>query len=72
MVTTAVRIEVTVDLSSSSFIYGLRRFLCSTGFQTRFIRTENGTNFVGANNALKKEALKLIQYSSVKQAKMDE
>ena len=72
MVTTAVRIEVAADLSTSSFINAFRRFLCSTGFRTRFIRTDNGTNFVGANNVLKKEALKLIQSSSVWQAKMDE
>ena len=72
MVTTAVRIEVAVDLSTSSFINAFRRFLCSTGFRTRFIQTDNATNFVGANNVLKKEALKLIQSSSVWQAKMNE
>ena len=32
MVTTAVRIEVAVDLSTSSFINAFRRFLCCTGF----------------------------------------
>ena len=32
MVTTAVRIEVAADLSTSSFINAFRRFLCSTGF----------------------------------------
>ena len=32
MVTTAVRIEVAVDLSTSSFINAFRRFLCSTRF----------------------------------------
>ena len=65
VVTIAVRIEVAVDLSTSSFINAFRRFLCFCGFRTRFIRTDNGTNFVGANDLLKKEALKLIQSSSV-------
>ena len=37
MVTTAVRTEVAVDLSTSSFINAFRRFLCYTGFRTRFI-----------------------------------
>ena len=72
MMTTAVRIEVAVDLIVSFFINAFGRFLCFTGFRTRFIRTDNGTNFVGANNMLKKEALKLIQSSSIWQAKMDE
>ena len=75
LVTTAVRIEIAPDLSASSFIYVHRRFLCSTGFRTRFIRTDNGTNFVGANNMLKKEraaALQNLGSSSTVQRKMDE
>ena len=43
MITTAVRIEIAADLTSSSFINAFRRFLCSAGFRTRYIRTDNGT-----------------------------
>ena len=55
MVTTAVRIEIAADLTSSSFINAFRRFLCSAGFRTCYIRTDNVTNYVGANNLLRKE-----------------
>ena len=66
MVNTAVRIEVAADLTTSSFMNVFRRFLCSTGFRTKFMRTDNGTNYVGANNLLKTEvqmALTTIQGS---------
>ena len=55
MVTTTVRVEVAADLSASTFVNVFRRFLCSTGFKTRFMRTDNGTNYVGGNNISKKE-----------------
>ena len=55
MTTTAISIEVAADLSTSSFMNTFRRFLCSSGFRTRFIRTDNGSNFIGANNLLKAE-----------------
>ena len=66
MVTTAVRIELAADLTTSSFMNIFRRFLCSIGFRTKFMRTDNGTNYVGANNLLKREvqmALTTIQDS---------
>ena len=75
MVTTAVRIEVAADLTTSSFMNVFRRFLCSTGFRTKFMRTDNGTNYVGANNLLKREvqmALTTIQGSRDFKSKMDE
>ena len=71
-VTTSVRIEAAVDLSTTFFINAFRRFLYFASFRIRFIRTDNVTNFVGGNNVLKKEALKLIQSLSVWQAKVDE
>ena len=43
------------DLTTPSFINVFRRFLCSTGFRTKLMRTDNETNYVGANNLLKKE-----------------
>jgi len=74
MVTTAVRVEVAVDLSASAFINVFRRFLCSTGYRTKYIRTDNGTNYVGAKNTLQREvktALKQINLTGI-QSKMDE
>ena len=64
MVTTAVRIEIAADLTSSSFINVFRRFLCSAGFRTRYIRTDNGTNYVGANNLLRKEVKEALADTS--------
>ena len=55
MVTTAVRIEIASDLTSSPFINAFRRFLCSAGFRTRHFRTDNGTNYIGGNNLLRKD-----------------
>ena len=40
MVTTAVRVEVAVDLSASTFIDVFRRFLRSTGYRTQFLRMD--------------------------------
>ena len=45
MVATAIRIEVSVDLTASTFINVFQTFLCSTGFRTKFLRTDNATNF---------------------------
>ena len=55
MTTTSIRIEVAAHLSTSSFINTFCRFLCSSRFRTRFIRTDNGTKFIGVNNLLKAE-----------------
>ena len=55
MTATAIRIELAADLSTLSFINTFRIFLCSSGFRTRFIRTDYGSNFIGANNLLKAE-----------------
>ena len=74
MVTTAVRIEVAANLTTSSFMNVFCRFLCSTGFRTKFMRTDNGTNYVGANNLLKREVqitLITIQDSRDLNSKMD-
>ena len=75
MVTTVVRTEVAADLTRSSFMNVFCRFLCSTGFRTKFMRTCNGTNYVGANNLLKRDvqmALTTIQDSRDLNSKMDE
>ena len=75
MITTAVRIEVAVDLTASAFINAFRRFLSSSGYRTKFMRTDNGTNYVGANNIIQREkkiALKNLESSTDANCKMDE
>ena len=54
LATTAVRMQVAYSASTESFLTALRRFLCSTGNVTRLLRSDNGTNFVGASNEMKK------------------
>ncbi|XP_011858822.1 PREDICTED: uncharacterized protein LOC105556347, partial [Vollenhovia emeryi] len=48
----AVHMEVVSDLSSEGFIAALRRFVARRGLPKN-IYSDNGTNFVGANNKLK-------------------
>ena len=50
----AVHIEVVQSLSSDSFINALRRFISRRG-KVKEIRSDNGTNFVGAQRELKEE-----------------
>ncbi|XP_070548346.1 uncharacterized protein [Ptychodera flava] len=50
----AVHIEVAESLSTDSFINALRRFISRRG-PVKSIRSDNGTNFVGANRVLKEE-----------------
>ena len=49
----AIHIESTNSLSTDSFIEALRRFVSRRG-NIRVIRTDNGTNFVGASAELNK------------------
>ena len=49
----AVHIETTNSMTTDSFIQALRRFLSRRG-NVRIIRSDNGTNFVGASIELKK------------------
>lgn len=48
----AVHLEIVSDLSSESFLNCLKRFVSRRGI-CREIYSDNGTNFVGANNDLK-------------------
>lgn len=48
----AVHLELVTDLSSEGFIAALRRFVSRRGL-CQDIFSDNGTNFVGANNILK-------------------
>ncbi|XP_063988136.1 uncharacterized protein LOC135168143 [Diachasmimorpha longicaudata] len=48
----AVHLEVVSDLTTEAFFAALRRFITGRGC-CRNILSDNGTNFIGANNALK-------------------
>ena len=48
----AVHIETTSSLDTDSFILALRRFLATRG-KVRSIKSDNGTNFVGAANEIR-------------------
>lgn len=48
----AVHLEVVSDLSSDGFLAALRRFVARRGVPTH-VYSDNGTNFIGANNQLK-------------------
>ena len=58
MATTAVRIMVARDLTTPFFLTVLRRFLASTNYVTKKLRSDNGKNFVGAKNVMQKEEVK--------------
>jgi hypothetical protein len=51
MATRAVHLEVIEDMSSSSFINALRRFIALRG-PVLELRSDRGTNFVGAAGEL--------------------
>ena len=50
--TRAVHLELVCDLTTGSFILALRRFCLKRGYP-HIIRSDNGTNFVGADSQLK-------------------
>ena len=49
----AVHIEVVQSLETDSFLQALQRFICRRG-QVEVIRSDNGTNFVGAAKELRR------------------
>ena len=57
--TRAVHLEVCNALTTDSFLCALNRFLCSRGFATRQIWSDNGTNLVGADNEIKEAGKKI-------------
>ena len=59
-----VHTEVTNALDTDSFIQALRRFIARRG-PVISIRSDNGTNFVGASNELRK-ALDEMNHEQVK------
>ncbi|XDV29292.1 hypothetical protein PO909_032429 [Leuciscus waleckii] len=54
----AVHLEVAFSLDTDSCIHALRRFVCRRG-QIKHIRSDNGTNLVGAQVELKKALMTL-------------
>ena len=65
LVTRAIRLEVANSLEIDSYINALRRFICRRG-PVRQMRSDNGSNFIGARRELK-EALAEMDQSRVKQ-----
>ena len=53
MASRAIHIEVAHLMETDSFIQALRRFICRRG-AVRELRSDRGTNFIGAENELKK------------------
>ena len=58
LTTRAVHNEVSFTLDTDSFINALQRFVARRG-QPKIIRSDNGTNFVGANKELRKAVQEL-------------
>ena len=68
LTTRAIHIELAGDLSTDSFLLALRRFISRRGY-VKVMRSDNGTNFVGANNELNHcikqlDQIKLQKFSS--------
>ena len=61
----AIHIETTKSLDTDSFIQALRRFLARRG-PVKQIRSDNGTNFVGAQRELR-DALSEMDNNTIKQ-----
>lgn len=64
MASRAIHIEVAATLETDSFINALRRFLCRRG-PIRQLRSDQGTNFVGARRELK-EGLDRLDHTRIR------
>lgn len=67
LATKAVHLEVASDLSSKTFIAALKRFVSRRG-PCSDLYSDNGTNFVGANRALKSSFEKTMSELSIEAA----
>ncbi|XP_043199287.1 uncharacterized protein LOC122368999 [Amphibalanus amphitrite] len=65
----AVHLEVAENLTSDSFICALRRFVARRG-NVQILRSDNGTNFTGANRELRLEMTRLSENEHVLQRAM--
>lgn len=66
LTTRACHLDLVTDLSTSAFIQSLTRFLSSERVIPQVIMTDNGTNFTGAHNELKR-GFRDINLSSVQE-----
>lgn len=66
MASRAVHLEVAYSLDTDSCINALRRFICRRG-QVSHLRSDNGTNFVGAERELR-EALASLDHNRIEKA----
>ncbi|XP_062415351.1 uncharacterized protein LOC134107519 [Pungitius pungitius] len=66
MTSRAVHLEVAYSLDTDSCINALRRFICRRG-QVSHLRSDNGTNFVGAEKELR-EALTSLNHDRIEKA----
>ncbi|XP_025996322.1 uncharacterized protein LOC105203189 [Solenopsis invicta] len=64
--TRAIHLELVSDLSTAAFLNSLRRFIARRG-KCLNIYSDNGTNFVGANNALQRLRELLMDQNHQKQ-----
>lgn len=62
----AIHLEVANSLDTSSCINAVRRFICRRG-QVKCLRSDNGTNFVGAKRELK-EAFVAVSHENIQKA----
>ena len=60
LTTRAVHLELTHDMSTDAFLLALRRFISRRGF-VKVLRSDNGSNFIGAEKELK-QALKQLSH----------
>ena len=60
MTTCAVHLKIVGDPSSNSFILSLRGFIASGGYVKNF-RSDNGTNFIGAEKELKAAINEIVE-----------
>lgn len=70
MASRAVHLEVAHTLDTDSCIHALRRFICRRG-QVSSLRSDNGTNFVGAEKELR-EALKNLNQDKIRSAMLQQ
>lgn len=66
MASRAVHLEIAYSLDTSSCIHALRRFISRRG-QVSHIRSDNGTNFVGAERELR-EALSALNHKKIQRS----